>query len=484
MATPPNILLITSDQHQRSIAGCYGHPFVRTPHLDRLAAEGVRFERAYCNSPICGPSRISLMTGRHLHGLGLWCNGVPWDGRAQTWASRLGAAGYRTIHRGKMDVPGPHANVGFEDFQEPIPRAAVNPWPLREPRPYDLPGFRFDGFMDWPHAGQSREQRVRESGLAPDGLHVTNEGGTYRTGYYDHDRLTTDAALDALRRHGRQRPWAMHVGLVQPHWPFLCPQEFLDLYPPECVALPVDFRLPNEWLHPTLRHYQATQNDFRAIAGEAHLRRIVAAYYGMVTCMDQMVGELLAELERQGLADNTCVIYTADHGEALGAHGLFDKLTPYEESVAVPLIIRGPGLRPKRVARPVSLVDLYPTILDCARVPLADTERAELPGRSLLDTHTLAHDRLILSEYHGIFLRDSWFLLVQDDLKYAHYVGQRPSLFDLAADPHELHDLAVESDSRCAIRQMESRLEALVDIAAIAARAARDLAKPGLGVGA
>jgi choline-sulfatase len=483
MATPPNILLITADQHRRDAAGCYGHPRVRTPHLDRLAAQGVRFERAYCNSPICGPSRISLMTGRHLHELGLWCNGVPWNGRAQTWAARLREAGYRTISRGKMDVPGPHGSVGFEDFQEPIPRAACNPWPLREPRVYDRPGFHFDGFMDWPHAGQSREERLRECGLAPDRLHVTNEAGAYQTGYYDHDRLTTDAALAALRHHGRRGPWAMHVGLLQPHWPFLCPQEFLDLYPAASVDLPIDFRLPNPALHQTLRHYQATQNDFRAIAGEAHLRRIIAAYCGMITCLDRLVGELLTELERQGLADNTFVIYTADHGEGLGTHGLFDKLTPYEESVAVPLIIRGPGVRPGRVAQPVSLVDLYPTILECARVPLTEAERAELPGRSLLAAGTRADDRPILSEYHGIFLRDSWFLLVQGSRKYTHYVGRRPSLFDLAGDPHELCDLHARPASQPVLRRLESQLRAVVDVEAVAARAARDLAKPGRGGG-
>ncbi len=477
----PNILLICSDQHQRSAVGCYGHAVARTPNIDRLATGGRRFSRAYCNSPICGPSRISFMTGRYVHDIGMWCNGVPWDGAARTWAYRLTEAGYRTISRGKMDVPGPHGSVGFANFCEPIPRSAANPWPLTQRRVFDDPNLRFDGFMDWPRAGSCREHLLDLHGLQHDRLHVRDERGVYCTGYYDHDRLTTDEALDSLRRHGRQGPWAMHVGLVQPHWPFVCPQEFLDLYPPESIELPADFRRPNESLHPALRQLQRVNNDYRAIEGDPHLRQILAAYYGMATCMDRMVGELLDEIDRQGLAQNTYVIYVSDHGEGGGEHGLFDKLTPYEASVAVPLVIRGPGIAAGSVCDSlVSLVDLYTTILDCARL-VRDPSEHRLPGRSLLATATCEGDtqRSVFSEYHGIFLQQSWYMLLRGRHKYVHYVGQRPAMFDLASDPHELHDLHAEANAQQLIRQMESELRMIVDIEGVASRAARELAKQG-----
>lgn len=480
MTQPANILLICSDQHQRQALGCMRHPWVRTPNLDRLAAAGTLYTQAYSNSPICGPSRISFMTGRYLHEVGPWCNCVPWDGRAATWASRLREFGYRTISRGKMDVPGRHGHVGFADFEEYFPRAVLDPWPLSEARVQDHQDFHFDGYMDWPHAGTSREDMLQSAGLKSTEIYVRDEAFAYNTGNFDHDRLTTDQALKALRHCNHQEPWVMHVGLLLPHWPYLCPQKYLDLYSPDAVDLPMDFARPNPNLHPTLQHYQATQNYFQAIRDEKHLRRILAAYYGMITCMDAMLGELLNELDRLGLADNTYVIYTSDHGEALGEHGLFDKLTPYESSVGIPLIVRGPHVPvARRSETQVSLVDLYPTILDCAGCPLTDDEKT-LPGRSLLQRAAgvrLEKPDPVFSEYHGIFLRDSWFMLLRGRYKYIYYTGRRPSLFDLKQDPQELNDLYADPLLQPFLQTLENELRGIVDIESVASRATRELAK-------
>ncbi|MBF0244151.1 MAG: sulfatase-like hydrolase/transferase [Planctomycetes bacterium] len=476
--TRPNILLLCSDQHHARMAGYRGHAEVKTPSLDRLASEGVHFTRSYCNTPICGPSRISFMTGRELHELGLWCNGVPWNGKAMTWADRLGQAGYRTLSRGKMDVPGPRTDVGFSDFDEPIPRPACDPYPLSEPRIYDQPDFHFDSFMDLPHAGMSREARLRMEGRDPMTLTTRFEENLYLTGHYDHDRHVVDQVLSFLRGDHRDTPWALHVGLLNPHWPYVCPEAFLAQYDPAALALPQDSRFPNPDLHPALQHYQGTHNHYQTIRDETHLRQIIAAYYGLITCMDSMVGEIMDCLAEQDLAGETCLIYTSDHGEACGEHGLFDKLTAYEASAAVPLIVRGPGLkRGVRCDEIVSLVDLYPTILDLAGIELSPAEKA-LPGRSwvpLLQGLKQARTDPILIEYHGIFFRHHWFALVEGDWKFVWYEKERPSLFNLREDPHELHDLGADPARVSLLSEFESKLRSRVDPEAVVRLARREL---------
>lgn len=478
--TRPNLLVICSDQHHARLGGFRGHPQVKTPALDRLARQATVFTRAYCNTPICGPSRISFMTGRQLHEIGLWCNGVPWDGHATTWAARLGEAGYQTVSRGKMDVPGPFGNVGFADFEEPLPRAAYQPWPLAACRPYDEPGFHFDSFMDLPRAGLSREASLRQAGRDPARFSTDLEADLYLTGHTDHDRLVTDRVLTFLRESSRRQPWCLHVGLLNPHWPYLCPETFLQHYRPESIPLPQDCRFENPDLHPALQHYQATHNHYAAIRDEAHLRRILAAYCGLITCMDSMVGEILDSLEREGLAESTVVVYTSDHGEAAGEHGLFDKLTPYESASAVPLIIRGAGLpQARQCDRVVSLVDLYPTLLDLAGL-LPAAGAPDRPGQSWLPLlHGEAQDRSapVLIEYHGIFFRHSWFALVSDDWKFVWYDRERPSLFHLRTDPLERNDLGTAPATAAVRERFAAELRQRLDPHAVAARARRELAK-------
>ncbi len=477
MVAKPNILVIVSDEHHARMTGYRGHARVKTPNLDRLAAEGTHFTRAYCNTPICGPSRISFMTGEYLFRSEMWCNGVPWDGAATTWASRLGEAGYRTVSRGKMDVPGPHTAVGFADFDEPRPRGSFKPWPMVKPRKQMLPTYREGGGMPLACAGTIREENLRREGLPLDKVYVAKDGGkALLVGHGDHDRHVTDQTLEFLREEHAQ-PWVLHIGHLNPHWPFVCPQKHWDLYGDEEIELPVDYAKPNMNLHPAIRHFQAGQGDFKRVVDDDHMRRLLRAYYGMISCMDEMVGEILDELGAQGQADNTYVIYVSDHGEAAGEHGLLGKLTPYEASAAVPLIVRGPGIPAGTVVDDVvSLVDLYPTILEMAGAEMTEADRATRPGESWLPLIAgKPHDRLdyAFAEYHGVYFADNWFMLVAGDYKYTYFVNDRPSLFNLTDDPDELNDLAEDPAQASRLAEFEQLLRSIVDPEAVAARARR-----------
>ena len=195
----------------------------------------------------------------------------------------------------------------------------------------------------------------------------------------------------------------------------------------------------------------------------------------MVTCLDDMIGEILTVLEATGMAEDTYVVYTSDHGESLGEHGLFYKQCAYEGSVGVPLVLRGPDIPAGHVeSRPVSLVDLYPTILDMAGL----TPEADRPGTSWLPLLAgEAGDRpdWAFSEFHGNFFPDDWYMLVRDDYKYIHYVNHAPSLFDLAADPQELTDLADRPEHAATVRAFETLLASLLDPEEVSLRSKRDL---------
>ena len=460
----PNILVICSDQHHAKMSGYAGHPVVKTPNLDRLAAEGTAFENAYCNSPVCTPSRMSFITGKYVHQIGSWFMGIPLDAKEMTWPRRLKNAGIPATMLGKMDFCGAYQSGGFSDYKIIERRQAWDTYPRNTPFEDRLSNFvRKDKLEHILHAGV-RQDRVTDGA----------DGHNDALGFYDHDRHVTDWAVNYLReKNGKSEPWALYVGLLYPHWPYCVPKEYFDRYYPD-VDLPKDARFPNPDLHPEVRHFQDCMG-FRDMT-EERLRRVIAAYYGMITCLDDNIGRILNELNAQGLADDTYVIYTTDHGEALGTHGLFYKQTAYEGSVGVPLLMKGPGIPAgKRAQTPVSLVDMYPTVLDMAGLEA----EADRPGHSWLPIakgmQPGAPD--VFSEYHGNFFRQDWYMLRNARYKYVHYENCRPSLFDLETDPDELFDLALKEDdeTRQLLQKFRAALAEIVDTKAISTWAKRDL---------
>ena len=473
MKKRPNILVICSDEHHRLMSGFMGHPMVKTPNLDRLAARGTVFENAYCTSPVCTPSRMSLLTGKYVHDIGSWCIGVPLDPAEMTWPRRLVQEGIPATMYGKMDLCGRYQSGGFSDFKIIDRRGAFDVYPRTAPLAARLPGYvRSDKRRHILNAGVHGEVKLREKSDYAGKLGFYDDS----VGFYGHDRQVTDWARDYLRQKGaapQKEPWCLYVGLVYPHWPFNVPKRYYDMYNSDTIDLPVDCVLPeNAGLAPQLRHLQRGQN-LRDI-NEQDLRRAIAVYYGMVTAMDDMVGEVLDELQAQGMLEDTCVVYTSDHGEALGEHGLFYKQSPYQASVTVPFILAGPGIpAAKRVARPVSLIDLYPTVLDMAGLE----PEPDRPGQSLLAVAKgeAVPRAYVLAEYHGNFMPADWYMLRERNYKYVAFSGGAPLLYDLGAAPDELENLARSARHAPVVRRMDAKLRTLLDPDAVSLRAKREL---------
>jgi choline-sulfatase len=448
---PTNLLFVLSDEHNRDCLGCYGHPLVQTPNLDRLAARGVRFTAAYCNCPICVPSRASLATGRYVHEIGYWDNAFPYDGRVRGWGHRLIDAGHRVDAIGKLHF---RSIADADGFTRKI-----------------LPLNVVDGVGDV--MGSIRDDLPSRRG--------TREGvtsaGPGRSTYLDYDEEIAARACEWLADAARRRdepPWVLFTSFVCPHPPFIAPPDLYALYPLEAMPLPVQNRLEDQPHHPALDNLRRAMQYDEPFDEDA-IRRVTAAYYGACTHLDRQVGRVLAALHEHGLAGTTRVIYTSDHGESMGRRGLWGKFTMYEESVAVPLIVAGPDVPQGGVsADPVSLVDAYPTILEAAGLPLTDDDRNH-PGRSwwsIAAGHPL--HRAVLSEYHAVASTTASYMLRSGRFKLVFYVGYPPQLFDLAADPDECRDLAALAEYQPVVSNLERQLRARLDPEATDARAKAD----------
>lgn len=454
---PANVLYLCSDEHTRHVLGCYGNPVVRTPNLDALAARGTRFSSAYTPFPICVPARACLATGRYAHQLGIWDNGAPYTGaQAPSWGHRLTAQGHEVTTIGKLHFRSVEDDTGFPDQR--------------------LPMHVLDGVGDV--FGLLRA----DSPVRPGGVRTpVQEAGPGESEYTRYDRGIAAAAGDWLAAHAvapgapAAPPWALFVSFVTPHFPLVVPQEYFDLYPPDSLPLP-RCGTPETWsTHPALawkRRIQAIEEPFP----EPVLRRAIAAYYGMVTFLDEQIGRVLRALDAAGLTASTRVIYSTDHGEQLGDHGLWWKGVMLEGAAGVPLLMAGPGVPAGRVvATPVSLVDVFPTVVEAAGAALAP-EDAGLPGASLLGIATAPDDatRAVFAEYHASNSSTAYYLLRRGRYKYLAYVGYPAQLFDLEADPDEAHDLAGDPQHAGRLAAFERALRAVVDPEAVDATARAD----------
>jgi len=450
--TGKNVLCIMSDEHSRRVLGCYGNDTVSTPHLDRLAENGTLFENAYTNCPICVPARASFASGRHVGDIGNWDNAFPYHGENPGWGHRLIANGHRCDSIGKLHYRSSADPAGFSNEIMPL--------------------HVLDGTGDL--QGMIRNPPP----VRPSTKQLAADAGRGESSYTDYDRKIRDAAvewLDEVAEKPPKKPWVAFVSFVCPHFPLVAPDEFYDLYDPADMPWP-DLRSADEFPdHPfyrTLRHVQDYDDHFR---DDDHRRVALAAYYGMVSFLDDNIGRLLEALDDKGLSEETVVLYTSDHGDNLGTRTMWGKSTMYEESAGVPLIMSGPGIaRSSRVATPVSLVDFHQTVLEATGLGLDEDDR-ERPGHSLLEIAEGAEtDRTILCEYHAVGSVTGVFMVRWANYKYVHFVGQRPQLFDLQADPQERRDLAMEADHDEVLAEGERRLREICDPEAVNARAFAD----------
>jgi len=462
----PNILVICSDEHHPHLTSYGGHPYVKTPNLDKLAERGTVFERAYCNSPVCTPSRMSFITGKYVNQIDNWFIGIPLDRKEITWPKRLQQAGIPSTMLGKMDFCGEYQDGGFGDYKIIEKRGAYETYPRTSPLLSRLNGY----------VRADKREHIIHSGIRKDMVTDGRNGHDDELGFYDHDRIVTEWACDYIRGKSDKKaegPWALYVGLLYPHWPYTVPKKYFDMYYSDKIEMPYDFKVPlNPALHPEVANFQKAQN--LTDLTDEDIKRTLAAYYGMVSCMDEMTGQILLELEQGGLMENTCVIYTSDHGESLGEHGLFYKQCSYEGAVGVPLVMAGPGIPKGNVIKePVSLVDLYPTIMDVAGL---ETEK-DRPGTSWkkIARGEVPAPNIVFSEYHGNFFRKDWYMLTDSEYKYTFYVGDRPTLFHMRQDPMEMNDLALDPAYQSVLAKYETYLRNIVDPEAVSMRSKSDL---------
>lgn len=443
-----NLVFIISDEHQARALSCAGHPIVKTPNIDRLAARGIRFTAAYTPCPICVPARASLATGRYVHDIRYWDNAMGYDGRVPGWGARLQAANVQVESIGKLHYGNGDDPTGFDRQHHAmhIDGGIGQVWgSVRDP----IPG--------------PRDDIVR-----------FGEVGAGYSKYNAYDETIRDAAVAWLRQVANDtRPWMLFVGFVAPHFPLIAPQRFVDFYPPANMPLPALTPRNGYVRHPWLEAEESFMpTDVEFGRDDEKRRRAISAYFALCTMMDGHIGAICAALEETGAATTTNVIYTSDHGEALGERAHWGKSNLYGECTQVPLVMAGPDVLAGSTSdTPVNLIDLAPTFLSAFGIAGPD-----LPGRSLFEIARAPSDptRTSFSEYHAVGSPSGAFMLRKGRWKYHEYIGYPCELFDLASDPDERIDRA--GDPQCAdvIAELRGELRRIVDPAAADRQAKAD----------
>lgn len=425
MPMNPNILVIMTDQHSKYFMGCAGNDLVRTPNLDRLASQGMRFTNTYCGAPVCVPSRMSFMTSRTPSRNRVWGNHHILSSGIPTWAHALGAGGYETALIGRMHFVGSDHRHGFE--KRPIGEHSAH-----------HPGMPVPGGNRWTKFSGMTSGQDREA------VEVAGRG---TTSYQRYDEQVTASACDYLAAKGKgtDRPFAAVVGYVLPHCPFVAPADLFNYYYDRVTIPDIEADQP-----PTVQRYRAHRRILDPPLPDERIRVALAAYYALCEYSDHLIGQVLDAIEENGLADNTMVIYASDHGEMAGSHGCWWKSCYYEGSAGVPLIMRQPGVIPEKaeIDAVCNLMDLGPTMIDIAGAPALPnidgrTLKPLLSGGSNAEWVNETFSELVDFQCGGGDPLPSR-MIRSDKWKYWEYgdpEGLPPALFDLNADPGEVHDL-------------------------------------------
>lgn len=484
-----NVLFIMMDQLRWDYLSCYGHPHLKTPNIDRIAAEGMRFDNAYVQSPVCGPSRASFYTGRTVFSHGSTWNRVPLPIGEYTIGDYLRPHGMRCAVVGKTHlVPDPDlsgrygvspdseigvvlAEPGFEPFDrddgihtdamvKAKPGLRYNTW---------LNEKGYEGENPWQAYANSAEG---ENGEILSGWSMRNAGLPARIREeHSESAYMTDRAIEFVRENG-EKPWLLHLSYIKPHWPYIAPAPYHAMYGPEHFLPVVRDERERRDAHPVFQGFMAMDVS-KTFSRDEVREAVLGAYMGLIKQIDDHLGRLFAELEAQGRMDDTMIVVTSDHGDYLGDHWLGEKELFHDQSMRVPLIIRDPregSIRGGVSNAMVESIDLLPTFLDACSI---EASHHRLEGRSLCpllagevpdDWRDHAFSEIDYAFYQageelGVDVSSARAYAIRTDRwKYVYFKGFRPQLFDLDADPLEFRDLGDSIGHQRVRDEMQAKL--------------------------
>ncbi len=426
-----NVVFIFADQHNPQFCGCYGG-MTRTPNIDSISSDGVRFENAYTNSPLCVPSRASMFTSRYVHEIAAWDNCFPYNGKVPGWGSYLRDNGVLLTTIGKLDFKA-NTDHGIED----------------ERLIHDRDSFDVVGLFREPPAVPRKLYHMKNNWeIRP------REPGTI----IEHEVKVADEAVNwLLNERPEDRQWVLNINFSKPHSPWTPRKDLLDYYMEKINNLGEKYKQDYDGLH-EVDKAQSVHTCGYVFDNEC-VKLSHAAYHATIEEHDENVGKVLETLEALGIRDEVLIVYSSDHGEMARAHGAWEKISLYEDSIRVPMIISGPGVPKNKVIKaPVSLIDVFPTINEA----LGNEPAVFSRGKSLLTLAKTGNDAerpdYVFSESHANGRIAASYTIRKDDWKLIEYVGYEPLLFNLKDDPDEMNNLG---DTRKHDPLVEKKLEEL-----------------------
>lgn len=461
MQTKPNIILVMADQLTAFALSQYGNSVTKTPNINAFASEATLFSQAYCNYPLCAPSRFSLMSGRLPSRIAAYDNGAEFPASVPTLAHYLRDAGYYTCLSGKMHFVGPDQHHGYESRLTTEIYPSDFSW---------TPPETYDTFTD-PEQGTSEGPAPGVSSVET----ITDAGAKVRSMQMDYDDEVIHRACQHLfdwSRQGDDRPLFMTVSFTQPHDPYVSRREFWDLYTDEEIDPPrvppialedMDAHSRSLYFHYSLDKFNVTTDIYR---------RARHGYYAMISDIDAKFGRLRQTLRECGMDQNTVVMFTSDHGDMVGERGLWFKKNLFDPAIRVPMMLSWPGMQlPASVDTPVSLLDVLPTLTDIAGVG-RESLVGQVEGESLLAIakkreSVAAGSRVVCAEHLDGGTCGPRVMLRKGSMKIVHSLDYPTQLYDLSTDPHELDNLAEREEYKTDLADMRSAVEQHWDLPAI-----------------
>ena len=431
----PDIIYILSDQHNPEVSGHAGDPYARTPNLDALFRKGVSLENCYAAAPLCVPSRSAILSGRLPCHTGVYNNMQALRSDQATFVNSLTVGGYETVLSGRMHFVGPDQRHGYEK--------------------------RFVGDITPSHIGADNEELIYGTFKRSSGQNLTSiaKSGAGHSAVLDFDREVVNAAMDHIRERRDTRPLFLTLGFYGPHCPYIAPP---NLYRQYYDALPAPERISGEYrksVHPAIRDWYANRS-LEEVAVE-DVRRIRAAYYGMVEYLDGLIGEALETVYSHLDPENTLVIYGSDHGDNIGKHGLFWKTNFYDGAARVPMTFSWQGRIPEniRLTGVSSLLDLAPTLLSITGCPALPHYDGVDISSNLFSGEAFPDDRIVIAECSDIKGDKPSAMARSDRYKLVVHAGHTtPQLFDMEQDPDEEQDLGGDPACRWVAETLKEHL--------------------------